>query len=265
MSRLPQIQYFIQHLWKSRPAGHIQTPFLFNFAENVLLNHKNYYTFSAIEKARKDLLQDRRILEIEDFGAGSHTRTGNQRSVSSIAKTALIPPAWGAFLFRLIEWGKYRNMLELGTSLGISAAYMAGSSLESKVLTMEGSQTIADIAKETWNKLGLSNVEQIVGPFDQHLAAICEKNGPFDLVHIDGNHRYEPTMKYFNQLLPYMSSESVMVLDDIHWSREMHQAWSEISARQDILLTVDLFYKGLVFFHSGLKYKEAHTFTLSSH
>jgi hypothetical protein len=53
-----------------------------------------------------------------------------------------------------------------------------------------------------------------------------------------------------------------MVFDDIHWSREMNQAWMEISARQDLLLTIDLYYKGLVFMHPGLRHKETHHFVL---
>jgi len=262
MSRLNQLKYYLEHKYKSQSAYNIQSPFLYGFAENVLLNKKEYYAFAAIEHIRRELLRDPQILEVEDFGAGSHNKSSNRRSIQSIAKTALIPPAWGAFLFRLVEWGKYRNMLELGTSFGISAAYMAGSSHESKLLTLEGSSAIANIAAKTFKNLGLTNVRQLVGQFEVHLATVCAEKGPFDLVHMDGNHRYQPTIDYFNQLLPFMSEESVVVLDDIHWSKEMHQAWLEISARKELLLTVDLFNKGLVFFHPGLRFKESYCLAL---
>jgi predicted O-methyltransferase YrrM len=53
-----------------------------------------------------------------------------------------------------------------------------------------------------------------------------------DFVYIDGNHRYEPTMKYFDLLMQYSHEGTILVSDDIHWSLEMTQAWKAIEKDQ---------------------------------
>jgi hypothetical protein len=35
----------------------------------------------------------------------------------------------------------------------------------------------------------------------------------------------QPTVDYVKQLLPYLHNNSVVILDDIYWSKEMQQAW----------------------------------------
>jgi predicted O-methyltransferase YrrM len=64
---------------------------------------------------------------------------------------------------------------------------------------------------------------------------------------VDGNHRKKPTLDYFNQILPLLPNEGCIVFDDIHWSREMEEAWADICADHRVTLTIDLFAIGLVF------------------
>jgi hypothetical protein len=77
-----------------------------------------------------------------------------------------------------------------------------------------------------------------------------------DLAYIDGNHRYEPTLRYFQQLLPKKQHHSIFIFDDIHWSAEMEKAWSEIKAHPEVTLSIDLFFMGLVFFRQEFKVKQ---------
>jgi predicted O-methyltransferase YrrM len=71
-----------------------------------------------------------------------------------------------------------------------------------------------------------------------------------DLVFFDGNHRYQPTMNYFNLCLKKANENSVFVFDDIYWSNEMTKAWEEIKNHKDVTVTIDLFSVGLVFFRT---------------
>ena len=48
------------------------------------------------------------------------------------------------------------------------------------------------------------------------------------LVFIDGNHRKEPVINYFNQVADMSDNNSVVIIDDINSSREMAEAWCEI-------------------------------------
>ena len=73
-------------------------------------------------------------------------------------------------------------------------------------------------------------------------------NTKYSLLYIDGNHKKEATLSYFKKLLPTVHNDSVMILDDIHWSCGMEEAWEEIKEHPRVRVTIDTFQWGLVFF-----------------
>jgi predicted O-methyltransferase YrrM len=91
------------------------------------------------------------------------------------------------------------------------------------------------------------------------LSAALHRTGKIDLAFIDGNHRYEPTIRYYRQLLPAVHEYTVLIFDDIHWSKEMEQAWKEIKGYPEVMLSIDLFFIGLVFFRKENKTKQHFT------
>ncbi|WP_317044456.1 O-methyltransferase [Hymenobacter crusticola] len=191
-------------------------------------------------------------ITVRDFGAGSRTGAGQQRRVGAIARTAAKPRKFGQLLFRLVNRFQPRVVLELGTSLGLTTAYLATADSRAQVITFEGCPQTAAIAQQTFEELGLQNVTLIEGNLDATLAPTLRNLvGPVDFAFFDGNHRYEPTVRYFEQLLPYRTDHSVFVLDDIHWSADMTRAWQTIKAHPAVILTIDLFFVGLVFFRKN--------------
>jgi predicted O-methyltransferase YrrM len=86
--------------------------------------------------------------------------------------------------------------------------------------------------------------------------ATIRKAGNIDMAFVDGNHRYEPTVRYFKELLPAMHEYSILIFDDIHWSKEMEQAWEEIKQDESVTLSIDLFFIGLIFFRKEQKIKQ---------
>ena len=90
-----------------------------------------------------------------------------------------------------------------------------------------------------------------MGNFDDTLAAVIAEQSKLDFVFIDGNHRKDATLNYFNLCLPKVHEDSVIIFDDIYWSKGMAQAWEHIKAHPDVSVTIDLFWIGLVFFRSG--------------
>ncbi len=247
MSIWQQTAYFLRHSWNAIPRNHIDSPFVHDFIENVMYNSGQYYAFQSIEAYRKKLLGDKRMLQVEDLGAGSKRLKNRERSIADIARNSLITPKYGRLLFHLMHHYGYQNTLELGTSLGISAAYMASVTQTSTVTTLEGSSEIAQIAQATWKDLGLTNCKVITGNFDVTLTDVLAAGTNYDVIFIDGNHRYQPTIDYFQQCLPNLRANGVIVLDDIHWSGEMHNAWKDITNAQASGITIDLFHKGLIF------------------
>jgi predicted O-methyltransferase YrrM len=136
--------------------------------------------------------------------------------------------------------------VELGTSLGVTTAYLAGVDTRDKVYTYEGCEAVAKIAKENWNVLGMNNISCLVGPIDAE--QLRGGLGYIDVAFVDANHTYEASMKYFDVLAQKVHEKSVVVMDDIHHSEEMERAWKEICADERVTSTIDLYQMGLVFF-----------------
>jgi predicted O-methyltransferase YrrM len=250
-------KYLHYYLTASNGKGHgIHSPFVFEFITKVLIDNETYPVYRRVEELRDKLLLDNTVLNIEDFGAGSSVSKSNQRSIASIAKNAAKPKKFAQLLFRMAQYYKPGQVLELGTSLGITTSYLASGNPNANILTLEGSKAIAESATKNFQSSGLNNIELITGNFDETLAPTIKPLSSVDFAFIDGNHRYKPTINYFNQILCKTQNSSVLVFDDIHWSKEMEQAWEEIKQHSAVTCTVDLFFIGLVFFRSEIKEKQ---------
>lgn len=253
-------KYSSYYLTALNGKGHgIHSPFVYDFVRKVLNDKRNFYAYNQVEALRRKLLQDETILEVEDFGAGSAISKTNQRSIASIARNAAKSKKWAQLLFRIVNYYQPKHVLELGTSMGISTAYMALANPQAQVVTAEGSRAIAAQAKKNFQSLQLSSIQQVTGNFDDTLPGILATLPQLDLAFIDGNHRYEPTVRYFNQLLPHLHDSSVVIFDDIHWSADMEKAWEEVKENPAVSLSIDLFFIGLVFFSDQFKVKQHFT------
>lgn len=252
------LKYLSYYVTASNGKGHgIHSPFVFDLVTHVLNDKAHYEDYSKIEFIRKGFLQNKTVLTIEDFGAGSRTGLTRQRTIEQVAVSSLKKPKYAQLLYRLVNYFQPQNILELGTSLGVTTAYLASAKKNAEVTTMEGASAIAAIAKQNFHQLGLKNIRVITGNFDETLPAVLHVQPPaFDFVFIDGNHRKEPTLHYFHQLLQKSTASAVFVFDDIHWSKEMEEAWHTIRQHPSVTLTIDLFFIGLVFFRTEQKEKE---------
>lgn len=234
----------------------MHSPFVFNFILHVLNNKSGYEPPLQIEALRTSLLQDHSIITINDLGAGSRVKSSKQKTIRQIAKTAVKPKKWSLFLFRLVKHYSPQTIIELGTSLGISTAYMAAANLQATIITIEGSPEIQKRASKNFNELHMGFIKSLQGPFDVVLPQVLTSVEQVDLAYIDGNHRLQPTLRYFEQLLQKKSADSVFVFDDIHWSAEMEEAWRVIQQHPAVRYTIDLFFLGLVFFRPEFKVKQ---------
>jgi predicted O-methyltransferase YrrM len=180
------------------------------------------------------------------MGAGS--AISSNKTVGSIAKHSAKSAKQAQLLFRLVNFFEPETIIELGTSLGVSTAYLASANSKIPVITIEGCEETAEIAKQNFKHLKLKNIEQLVGNFDEVFPKLVKGCKKIDLIYIDGNHRKQPTINYFQQCLEKVNEDSVLIFDDIYWSDEMIQAWEEIKKNNQVTLTIDLFYMGIVLF-----------------
>lgn len=253
-------KYLHYYLTAANGKGHgTHSPFVFDFIKNVLNDKKQYACYLPIEKKRKALLKNETLINVNDFGAGSSIIKTNKRAVKSIASSSLKPKKYAQLLFRMIHYYKPVNILELGTSFGVTAAYLACGNEKALLHTCEGSNSIASIAKNIFNELGLNNIRIIEGDFADTLLPLLTKIGIIDFAFVDGNHRKEPTLAYFDMLLQNTAGKSILVFDDIHWSEEMEEAWEIIKQHPMVSITVDLFFIGIVFLNPDFKNKQHFT------
>ncbi|MCQ2960519.1 MAG: class I SAM-dependent methyltransferase [Bacteroidales bacterium] len=238
-------------------AGHkyghrIHSPFVYDLIQSVFRAKPSKSVFKKIEKRRKCLLNDSTEIKIQDFGAGSKQNASNCRKINYIASTSLSDGKYAKLLYNLVHRYQPQTVLELGTSLGISTAYLACGAPDAKIISLEGAESIAEYAKETMKQCEVDNVKIIVGNFNDTLSSALEELGSVDCAFIDGNHTKEATLRYFEQIFPYCNSNTVLIFDDISWSEGMNEAWKTIIADERVTVSVDLCQKGLVFFREGI-------------
>ena len=250
-------KYLQYYFTASNGKGHgMHSPFVFDFILHVLNNKKQYEAPDEIEALRKQLGTDKTVVIIEDLGAGSRVRSSKQRSVSNLTKNAIKPKKYSQLLYRLVKHYQPKIIIELGTSLGITTAYLSKANPFATTITIEGGKEVATIAQQNFKALDCPNIHSIVGNFDDVLPAIIGQQPTIDLAYIDGNHRLQPTLNYFQQFLAKIDNNSVLVFDDIHWSKEMEDAWETIKRHPSVTCTVDVFFLGFVFFKQELKEKQ---------
>lgn len=173
-----------------------------------------------------------------------------QRTVGDVARHSAKPARYGRLLYRLARHVSARTVVDLGTSLGLTTAYLAEAArlTGGHVQSFEGCPETAALARRNLDQLGADNVAIVVGNLDETLAPNVALLERIDLAFFDANHRYEPTIQYFETCRTRAHNDTVFVFDDIHWSAGMERAWADIQAHPAVSVTVDLFGVGLVFF-----------------
>lgn len=245
-----EIKAYFQHCFVARGSHGVHSPLVFDLITNVLSRRNRFFDFSIVEAERKKLLSDHSILHIDDFGVGSRLNLSSKRKVSQIAATALQSKVCAQAFAKIVHHFRPVKVLELGTSLGITASYLGLANSDSKVWTIEGATQISDRAGKVFSALGLDRVHRVCGRFDDVLPDVLDEMNSVDFALIDGHHAYQPTMQYFNQIAARCHENTIVILDDIHWSHGMEKAWIEIAQRSDVTASLDFFHFGVVFFHS---------------
>lgn len=247
------IKYFKYIIFARHKKGHgIHSPFVYELITKVFNNKEVNINLDEIEKTRKKLLSSDEWVAISGIGSGSkYYRSGKVR-LSIIAKNSSIPKKYGILLYNLCRYFKPKTIIELGTSCGISAMYMVSSYNDSKVYTIEGEKDLVAIAQQNFKQLGFDNIEVIYNDFDKVLQNLLLNIQPDALFYIDGNHSKDATTRYTNLILDKSKAGTIIVIDDIHWNKDMESAWDEIRSNDNVDITIDLFRMGIIFLKEGI-------------
>lgn len=246
MSHFWRAKQYASYLSKANNRHGIHSPFVYKLLDEVVYDKTNYPEYKTVESIRQELLSKKDEIEITDLGAGSTINSSNRRKISDIAKNSVKSGKWGELLFRLARHFQPETMVELGTSLGIGALYQSLGNPNGRLTTFEGCPNTAAVAGKQFTKANV-NPSIIQGNFDDTLQPYLNSIQKLDWAFIDGNHQKEPTIRYFHQCMENCHNDSVLLFDDIYWSKGMAEAWQNIKADERVTVTLDLFQVGIVF------------------
>ncbi|MGB5982844.1 MAG: class I SAM-dependent methyltransferase [Nonlabens sp.] len=244
-----QISTYFSHLAKSFHLHGIHSPFVFQFEKKCLRDRNHFEEYLKLSRFRESLKKNNTILTVEDHGAGSRVFKSDQRAINKILKHNSSSLKTAKTLFRVARYFNAKRILELGTSLGIATQAFALSNPKAEITTIEGSHQLADFTHNNLKQCSISNVNLTNCIFQDYLEgkASLKPEGKYDLIYIDGHHDGKATLSYFEQLLPFAHNETVFILDDIYWSRDMNEAWECLKRNDQVTASIDTYDLGFLF------------------
>lgn len=240
-----QLFEYIKFLVTSTNQHGVHSPFVFDLVTKCFYDKSNYKAYTILKDYRESLLKNKANIEISDFGSGSRVFKSNNRSIRNIALTSGTTLKRTKLLYRITTYFNPKNSLELGTSLGLATHAMTIGSPNNSLRSIEGCGQISNFTRNLL-KDEYPNVQISNSTFDEFLSKLSTEQ--YDLIYIDGNHNLNATLFHFNTLINHIHNDSVMIFDDIYWSKEMKMAWNKIQAHPKVTVTIDTFYWGFVFF-----------------
>lgn len=243
-----QLKNYLSYIISSTNQHGVHSPFVYDLVTKCFYSDHNKFAkqFALINNYRNSLSQNYEVIEIKDFGAGSKVFKSNKRKVSAIAKNAGISKKRAKLLVKIVQYFNPNQILEIGTSLGIGTASLSIGNPISKITTLEGCSETSKIAQDNFDKFELDNIDLIIGDFKNTLSTTLN-NQKFDLIYFDGNHQKDATIEYFELCLKTAHNDSVFIFDDIHWSKEMEEAWDYIKDHNKVTVSIDTYQWGIVF------------------
>ncbi len=230
----------------------LHSPFMFQLYTECIKPSRRAKPVEKIESLRKELISSRDLIPWNQLGAGSKVTENDQISIGKIALHSLTPLKYSLLLKSLIQYFNIQMICELCTSMGINSLYLSNAAPDGKVTTFEGNETLYTRAIDNFRKISVNNIEVVEGNIDETFLPFLRDNAQLPFLFIDANHTYEATLRYYTQAMNYISEDSLIVLDDIHWSNEMGRAWNEITNDPRVTISVDLYQFGLLFFNTGV-------------
>lgn len=235
---------FLHFILRLKPKRLLQSIELYRFYQNCI-EAKHLGGTPQAELIRKKFLKNTTPVS-NNLGAGSKIK---KQTIHTIAKHASQKKKHAELLNRIVHFLPTGHILELGTSLGISTQYLANfDNNERKVISIEGNPTIWAHAQSHLKEL--NNVISLQGTFEDLLPDALTQYQP-SIIYIDGNHTYEATLEYFQEIESRTSGEQILIFDDIYWSKDMMRAWEKIKEEVENAYTINLFRMGIVWKNSA--------------
>ena len=243
-----QISKYTKFLLQSTNQHGVHSPFVYDLVTKCFYDKTNYEAYNSILNYRKLLLKTNTKIKVKDLGVGSQVMKVEARKVSEMTKNAGTTSKRAKLLYRLTNYLKPKNILELGTSLGIATHAMSLVNPKAYITSIEGCPNTSAFSKTQLKTQESEHINIVTENFNKEIEKLSSNN--YDLIFFDGNHQKEATLNYFETLLKTINNDSVFIFDDIYWSEDMTEAWEIIKAHPKVSVTIDTFFWGFVFFRN---------------
>jgi len=168
--------------------------------------------------------------------------------VGEVCRNASKSPKWALVLFKLVRHLRPTTCLEIGTCVGISAAYQAAA-LElngaGRLVTVEGIESLAALSAASLDELQAGTATVVTGMFGEIWEDLAPTLTGLDYAFIDGSHNPRATLRFFDLIEAHMERGGGVIIDDIRWSPGMKAAWTIVRSHPRVTAVVDLIDVGL--------------------
>lgn len=152
---------------------------------------------------------------------------------------------------KVVSYFNIQSTLELGTSVGMGSISLATHQPQNIINSVEACPNTFQVAKEHVEQLQLKTIRLHCSTFQDYLSNLPHQK-TYDLIYLDGHHDEQATLNYFSKLKAHTHPESILILDDIYWSKGMQKAWRTICKDESVKVSLDLYFWGILFFRPGL-------------
>lgn len=162
----------------------------------------------AIEQERRRMLKDDSpLIDGSEAEPGLYDKGQTIGAVTKVSKS----PRGTLLLYQFIREFRPQLVVELGTNVGISAAYQAAALNENanggRLVTLEASPCRLRLAKSLHAKLGLENITYVQGLFSDTLQAALAEHGQVDLAYIDGPPSVSASARLLRRVVAVLRSD----------------------------------------------------------
>ena len=178
-----------------------------------------------------------------------------ERKVGAIASTSLKPVKYARLLHRMVRYYQPSVIVELGTSFGISTSYMAkGNPSAGCIRWKERPRLHPSLHNNSGIRTpGMYNWPKESSPL--YYRESCMKFRRLILLSSTGTTSTGRHSTTFQKLRARSHQRTIMVFDDIHWSRGYGGCLEQDRDDPAVTLSIDLFI-GIVFFDKSFLVKQ---------
>jgi len=238
-------------LLQSKNQYAVHSPFIYNFLIKCLYAKFSNTLKNKLWLFRKVFLTSSEVIEVTDRGRGSQQFNSNYRAVKDMARYAGMTRHKSKLINKIIGYFNIKTVLELGTSVGLGSIAMAVNQPNTKVETVEACPNTSSFARKQFKILDLENITVFNYEFSFFLNNISDRK-EYDLIYLDGHHDKKAILEYFKLLQKHIHPYSIIIFDDIYWSKDMQEAWQTICRDETVIVSIDLYFWGIVFFNPNL-------------